>query len=244
LNKKQVFLNASKKRLKNTFGLGIVQAKDYLTVHVHRSDKHRERVWYPGRSGKCILTGCYTNNPHVLVRYDVNDPADKYLALVLSQYKKSNDLNYTVSCFCTESFHFGPTEKDLEHAVEISSAWSTYTAGGPIGQDDFVKNPQYAIHVQYPTTIQIRLSTSTTVAGNVILVPVKNKGDTISKATGEPILDSGMYRHGFVVSERKRIDPGAYTLIVSNFHRGQTGLFHMKICSSTPKFKVEKIDLQ
>jgi hypothetical protein len=174
----------------------------------------------------------------------VNDPADKYLALVLSQYKKSNDLNYTVSCFCTESFHFGPAEKDLEHTVEISSAWTTYTAGGPIGQEDFAKNPQYAIYVPNPTSIQIRLSSSTTVAGNVILVPVKNKGDTIDKASGEPILDSGMYRHGFAVSEKKRIDPGAYTLIVSNFHRGQTGLFRLKICSSIPKLKVDKIDPQ
>lgn len=64
---------------------------DFLTLHIHRS---RDRVWYPQGS---VLEGAYTNNPHVLIRYDVEGLADKHLSLVLSQYKKSNDLCYTLS---------------------------------------------------------------------------------------------------------------------------------------------------
>jgi calpain-7 len=199
-------------------------------------------MWYPGRNGNCVLTGCYTNNPHVLVRYDVQDESDKYLSLVLSQYKKSNDLNYTLSCYCTEAFVFGKPENDLPYHVEHSSTWSTYTAGGPMGQDKFITNPQYSVVVPVASTLQLKLSTSTTVAANVMLVPVASVGEGIEKATGKPVIDSGKYRHGFVASEKVRIKAGAYALIVSNFHTGQTGLFEVKVLSSSPKLKMERIN--
>ena len=67
-----------------------------------------------------------------------------------------------------------------------------------------------------------------------MLVPVKQLGANIDSATGDPVLDSGQYRHGFVASEKKVIKGGAYTLIVSNFHVDQTGLFTLKIASSKP----------
>jgi calpain-7 len=72
------------------------QVSDYLTLHIHRISSSKQRVWYPG-GGKCVLTGAYTNNQHVLIRYDAEGLQDKYLSLVLSQHKKSNDLCYTIS---------------------------------------------------------------------------------------------------------------------------------------------------
>lgn len=217
------------------------QAKDYLTVHIHRNGAKKDRVWYPGRSGNCVLTGCYTNNPHVLVRYDVQDAADKHLTLVLSQYKKSNNLNYTLSCFCTEEFRLGKPEIDLEHHTELSSTWSTYTAGGPIGHEKYVTNPQFSIRVPAATTLQLILSTTTTAAANMLLVPVASYGDGIAKATGVPIVDSGKYRHGFVATDRTVVKAGVYALIVSNFHAGQTGLFNIKVSSSSSKLQIAKI---
>jgi len=187
------------------------------------------------------LTGCYTNNPHVLIRYDVQDAADKHLSLILSQYKKTNSLNYTISCFCTENFHLGKAEKELEHQREISSAWTTYTAGGPVGQSNFIKNPQFSVRLASTTTVQILLSTTTTVAANVILVPVKKLGAKIDSATGDPVIDTGKYRHGFVASEKKTLKGGEYTCIVSNFHVDQTGLFTVKVASSKP-VPIEKIE--
>ena len=153
-----------------------------------------------------------------------------------------NDLNYTLSCFCTEDFLLGNPEKDLQNHVELSSTWSTYTAGGPIGQDKFITNPQFSVCIPAATTLQLKLSTSTTVAANVMLVPVGAYGDSIEKATGEPVVDSGKYRHGFVATDRMVVKAGMYTLIVSNFHTGQTGLFSIKVSSSSSKLKVEKIN--
>lgn len=188
-----------------------------------------------------MLTGCYTNNPHVLVRYDVNDSSDKNLSLILSQYQKSNDLNFTLSCFCTEDFALGKPEKDLTNSIELDGAWSTRSAGGPIGSRSFFNNPQYAIQVSSPTTLQIRLGTTTTNAANIMLVPVQRFKDPAEEGVGEAIIDTGKYRHAFVVSEKKTVKAGNYTLIVSNFHADQTGLFSVKVSSNSPKLKIEKL---
>lgn len=170
----------------------------------------------------------------------MQDSADKHLSLILSQYKKSNSLNYTISCFCTENFHLGKIGKDLEHQREISSTWTTYTAGGPIGQTSFIKNPQFAVRLASTTTVLILLSTTTTVAANLLLVPVTKMGAKIDSTTSDPVIDTGKYRHGFVASEKKTLKGGTYALIVSNFHVDQTGLFTVKFASSKP-VTIEKI---
>lgn len=216
------------------------QATDYLTIHIHRNQS-RERIWYPGASGDCVLTGCYTNNPHVLVRYDVEDSSDKNLSLVLSQYQKSNDLNFTLSCFCTEDFALGKPENDLGNTVNLEGAWSTRSAGGPIGSRNYFNNPQYAIKVPSPTTMQVSLGTTTTNAANIVLIPVRQFKDPAEEAVGDAIIDSGKYRHAFVVSEKKKVPAGNYSLILSNFHADQTGIFTVKVSSNSSKLKIEKI---
>jgi calpain-7 len=217
------------------------EATDFLTVHVHRNNEKRERVWYPGQAGNCVLTGCYTNNPHVLVRYDLQDASDKYLSLVLSQYQKSNDLNYTLSCFCSDYFDLGKPARDLPTNTPFSGTWSTYSAGGPIGSKDFLSNPQFAIELAKPSLLQIGVTTTRTCASNAILVPVRNFGDTADKAIGEAVIDSGKYRHGFVASDKVVVKAGSYALIVSNFHAGQTGLFDVSIASNLPSIRVQKL---
>jgi calpain-7 len=231
----------------------LTQVKDYLTIHLHRQSAKRERIWYPGRAGNCVLNGCYTNNPHALIRYDVQDLSDKYLALVLSQYKKCNGLNYTLSCYCTEAFSLSQPEKTLEHQYKFSSTWTTYSAGGPIGEATYPTNPQYSIFVPShnkttarssspaKTILQLQVSTTTTTAVNALLVPVRSYGDRITQAVGEPLIDTGKYRHGFVVSDRAVVPAGAYALVISNFHAGQTGFYNVQVSSNSSVLKIEKM---
>ena len=68
---------------------------DYLSLHIHRVNTSKQRVWYPG-GNDCVLNNAYTNNQHVLIRYDVSGPEDKHLSIVLSQYQKSNDLGFSL----------------------------------------------------------------------------------------------------------------------------------------------------
>ena len=216
-----------------------IDATDYLTVHAHRNTEKRAVIWYPGGTS-CVLTGAYTNNPHVLMRYDVSSPADKYLSLVLSQHKKSNDLAFTLSCFCTESFALSEPAKGPALSIEIGAEWTLSTAGGPPGQKAFQNNPMWALRVPCEGAyVQVRCSTAKLTV-NIMAVAVDSFGSRVKQISRQPTLDSGDYRHGFAVTERKRIPGGFYTLIVSTFYPGQVGSFRLVI-SSTVKLKVERI---
>jgi hypothetical protein len=213
---------------------------DYLTVHIHRNSGKKEKTWYSGRSGECILNGAYTNNPQVLVRYDVSGPDDEHLSLVLSQYKKSNALAYTLACFSTESFTLDRPQKDLLHSCDFSTLLTQ--TGGPVGTREYALNPMFAIGVpEGGAIVQLKISTAKTVAVNAMLVPVSSYGDRVERAKGEPVLDSGKYRHGFVVTKRRTVNAGSYVLIVSRFTRNDPAtVFNLQVSSSI-RLKVEQI---
>ena len=165
--------------------------KDYLTLHIHRSEARNERIWCRVKAGSCTLAGCYTNSPHFLLRYDVKDNSDKHLALVLSQYKKSNNLNYTLSCYSTEDIELTLPGTILKNHKEVASTWSTYTAGGPIGCSTYFTNPQYSIFIPYTNTnqnqsaeIQFCVSSTASTAINALLFPIKRLGDKVRSSSG------------------------------------------------------------
>lgn len=72
---------------------------------------------------------------------------------------------------------------------------------------------------------------------NIVLLKLTNNGSTDfvtrAKKYGQPILDSGNYRHGFAVTERTKIPPGIYAIIVSTFHPGKLGNFVMRVAHSS-----------
>lgn len=210
-------------------------------MHIHRNNSKKRKLWYPGKGGGCILTGAYTNNPHVLVRYDVMGPQDAFLTLVLSQYKKSNDLAYTLSCFSTEPFTLGKPAKDLEHSIKLASGWTAEQSGGPLGTKSSMDNPMFAVAVPKDgAMMQLQVSTSRLSAVNVVLVPVSTYGQRADQATGPPVVDSGKYRHGFVMSERLKILGGAYAMLVTNFDKGKVDSFRLVVTSSV-RVKVQEI---
>lgn len=173
------------------------------------------------------------DNPHVLVRYDVTGPADRFLSLVLSQYKKQNDVPYTLTCFSADPFELSKPEEDLKHKVKLSSAWTEGKSGGPIGSNTYKDNPSFAVYVPKDgAEIQVEVSTSQSSAVHVDMVPVSTFGDGMDRATGEYVIDSGNYRHGFLVTERERVAAGAYCLLISNFTPGMLGSFHVVVSSS------------
>jgi calpain-7 len=140
------------------------EVNDYLTIHLLRNSSKLERVWYP--HGKdTIVNGCYTNNPHVLLRYDILGPEDKYISLVLSQHEKTQDLAYTLSCYCTEAFTLTKPPKMLPSSCDVRNKWNTHSAGGPVGSRGFFTNPMFAITILEKSEMQIRCSTVKAIAG-------------------------------------------------------------------------------
>lgn len=140
------------------------EVNDFLTIHMLRNNAKKERMWYPhGRNS--LVNGAYTNNPHVLVRYDIGGPQDKFISLVLSQHQKSQDLGYTLSCYCTEHFTLSPPQNDLPYSTQVSGSWTPETAAGPIGKEQYFQNPTYEIQLSSEEFLQLRCSTVKSFAG-------------------------------------------------------------------------------
>ena len=228
------------------------QVDDFLTLHIHRIKSPNERVWYS--RANCINVGVYTNDQHVLVLYQATGPEDKFLSIVLSQYKKSNDLGYTLSCFCTEHFELGQPTGDLPITKQLVGVWklrdsltdnsyslSIGSAGGPPGKGSFGSNPQWSVKIPADgIQMQIRCMAPKEIPINIILARAR-PGQRIHHLYENPILDTGDYRHGFAVSESIYIPPGFYTLVASTFAPGQVGKYLVHVFSSK-EVSINEID--
>lgn len=124
--------------------------------------------------------------------------------------------------------------KPLEHIVERHSAWTKGSAAGPIGAPSFETNPSFAISISGTgdAMLQFFVSSAKSAPVNVLLAPVGRHGQRVDEATGKAFMDTGDYKHGFVVSERIRVPPGTYVAVVSNYFPGQEAPFILKVMSS------------
>lgn len=220
-----------------------VEVNDFLTVHLVRNSEKKKRIWYP-HGPNAIVNGAYTNNPHGLIRYDVSRQDDKYISLVLSQHQKTHDMNYTLSCFCTEPFSLSQPEKELPYVKDIGGKWTQKNAAGQVGKESYFENPMYFVVLQSDTIIQLRCSTKKTFGVNVMMVEAKdcNAVDFRNRRRfGKAVLDSGNYRHGFTVTEREKVPTGTYMIIVSTYQKGQIGVFNIKLASSSD-VEVHEVD--
>jgi hypothetical protein len=74
-------------------------------------------------------------------------------------------MGYTLSCFCTEPFSLGPPQNELPIVQELTSEWTSLTSGGPVGRDDFFRNPMWLLTIPSDAMLQLRCSTAKTFAG-------------------------------------------------------------------------------
>lgn len=114
------------------------------------------------------------------------------------------------------------------------------TAGGSPGKGSFGSNPQWTFAVGNDTVVQLKCMAKKTLAVNVILVQTgsgmpssnqKPNSKRIHHLYERPIIDSGDYRYGFVVTKRTLLRAGLYTLVASTFEVGQEGKFILHVLS-------------
>ena len=194
-------------------------------MHIHRNDSSENRIWYPGESR--IVVGAYTNNPHVLIRYDIKDNRDRYLSLVLSQYEKHNDVGFTLSCFGTGDFNLRTPIKLPPNKIEVNKAWKTENSGGPPHFKSFGLNPMWSLNIPSPegAFVNLRCSAVKNLAINIILVKTQARNLTLATLKDSTTLDTGDYRRGFVATDVQWIPSGHYILVASCFHQGAVGAF-------------------
>ena len=87
---------------------------------------------------------------------------------------------------------------------------------------------------------QVQCSAPKSLAVNVMLVPVASFGQRASHIKSDPPVDSGNYRHGFVVTKKQKAEAGTYALIVSSYSPGETGTFVVKVATNV-KVRIAEI---
>jgi hypothetical protein len=216
------------------------EAQDFLSCHIYNQGKDAEggggrRTVYP--NDDCVQRGIYTTNPHVLLRHEVTtDSWD--LNLVMSQYKKKNDITFSVSVFSTETFALSECAPVLPSKVVLNGAWTEQTAGGSCGRGaEFYTNPQYSLNVHSGgALLELLLKTNKELAVNVTVVNHEGGKRVESIGKENEVLTSGSYRSGVAftsnVSKSKlRLLPGSYTIVVSTYNSGEIGPYLLEVRS-------------
>lgn len=214
------------------------QAKDFLTLHIHRNTSNRDAISYPSTE-TCLMVGAYTNNPHNLLRYDISEESPRHLSLVLSQHQKANDVAYTLSCYGTADFTIEkPLLSTPAYLQTVHGQWTEESpSGGNPAHDSFRQNPTYSVIIPSikngSANIQIKCLAPKSLPVNIMLLKIGTDGDVRLKKENI-VLETGDYRRGFVCSSVQRIASGSYSLIVSTYSPGETGNFILELYSSIP----------
>jgi hypothetical protein len=223
---------------------------------VHRNQSNRDAIFYPS-TNTCLLVGAYTNNPHNLIRYDVQDGANgsRYLSLVLSQHKKSHDVAFTLSCYGTADFTLEkPLLSTPAYARKIGGEWTQeHPSGGNPSHATFLSNPVYKVTLPPSSgtkgdvsNIQIKCFAPQTIPVHIMLLrlqdPTSRELERSMLRQENVVIDIGDYRRGFVCSKVHGVENGAtYILIVSTFNVGETGKFMLDLHCSRSEFAVSKL---
>jgi len=206
------------------------ESTEFISLNIHRNSNDLPRIWYPGGKS-CVVRGVYTNNPHILMRYDVNCPKDKFLSLVLAQHNKTSNINYTLTCYCTHDFKFG-TSKKLPIKLDFCAEWTKETCGGAPGRGHFFSNPQFLVNVPPGGAyVQFSCTTDANIFCNIALV--KSDGSRVN-SVGNSDLHAGKYRPAFAITDVCSVGAGNYTLIASTFDPCEIGRFLVTAYSSVP----------
>ncbi|KAG5189782.1 hypothetical protein JKP88DRAFT_197520 [Tribonema minus] len=207
---------------------------DYLTLHVF-DNSDGARVWYPSTP---MYKGTYTNNPHTLVRFDLPERSSpsqtqRQYTLVLSQYKKTRDVRYTLNVYCSALFELQPTPEPPPHRQRVQGSWGPGNAGGRLGSARYHTNPQYAITLTTAAVLHVQLEAPKEYAIN--LTVVRSSGERVDSVPVEKeVLTSEAYRPGFCFAASPTPLPaGTYTVIVSTYEGGQQGGFILTAAAST-----------
>ena len=183
------------------------EEKDDMFMALHVYNEGGSRIFYPSKPMK---RGTYTNNPHSLLRFDVPAGTSRSYTIVVSQYEKTSNVNFTLDVFSMSPFQMKEIPRTLGHEARAKGKW--VSPGGNGRHETFMDNPQYLLrHPGGP----LRLRAETASAS--LNIRVFASGERIDRCSGE-ILTSGDYRNSFAFAHtKKNLPAGNYTVVISSW---------------------------
>ncbi|KAI9565626.1 hypothetical protein GHT06_009418 [Daphnia sinensis] len=212
--------------------------KEYITVLVYKNDgKH---VYYPADPPPYI-DGIRINSPHYLCKLLHAQAGTERYTLVISQYEKSNTINYSLRVYSTCPFELKKITKPYKYKDEVKNdCWKGVTAGGCTNNPlTYPKNPKYQFTLDKTSDLLIDLKgpKQFLIGFDVLCISL---AENDSQAGAFTKKSSGAFRSGFVILELENVPAGLYHIVPSTFYPGQEGPFFLTIQSPYP-IKLKKI---
>ncbi|KAL4780456.1 hypothetical protein BJX76DRAFT_46612 [Aspergillus varians] len=222
----------------------LLLGRHFRTIDPHGSEDNDELFGfisiYAFKGGKrvslsdgALQRGPYVDSPNTLMRLDIT-PGTTYTVVVSEESLPPASQNFTLSAFSKSPVHISHAPNKYMCVTKVQSSWTLSTAGGNAESARYSLNPQFNIELLDPTDVSIVLEPSDPELATHVKV-FWSDGKRIARVRSRDIVtDSGDYRRGGSLAEKKDLDPGKYTIVVSTFAPDQLGPFTLWVSTNIP----------
>ncbi|KAF2175919.1 calpain-like protease palB/rim-13, partial [Zopfia rhizophila CBS 207.26] len=201
--------------------------KGYMSIVVCNGKGHRIYV-----KDTCLESGPYVNTPQSLLKWE-SEPNSTYTIVVDQADLPDSKYTFSLSAFSNSTISLEEAGEKYPYQKRVSDVWSRETAGGNTSSPRYFENPQHTLEVRERSSLALVIS------GVNHQYPLHVKlahgyGKRMYRLHSRDILvDSGEHRSGCAFAEIKDLQPGTYTIICSLFDAGKTGLYDLRVDSTS-----------
>lgn len=177
--------------------------------------------------------GPYVDSPNTLMRLDL-PPRTTYTAVISEESLPPLKQDFTLSALSTSPVNLIPAKDRYNCLAKAEGAWTRSTAGGNAESPRYSTNPQFSLEVSRHADVSILLECpDVELATHTKLF--WSKGKRIAQVRSRDVIqDSGDYRRGCALAEKKGLNRGEYTIVCSTFAPDQLGPFALWVSSTAP----------
>ncbi|RHZ66364.1 uncharacterized protein CDV56_108742 [Aspergillus thermomutatus] len=200
----------------------------FISIYVFNADGKRVSL-----SDGALHRGPYVDSPNTLMRLEM-PPRTTYTAVVSEESLPTLSQNFTLSALSISPVHIAPSQNKYMCVSKVQSSWMPSTAGGNAESARYPTNPQFTLTLSNTTDISILLESSDTDLAIHAKLFFSN-GKRVTRVRNRDIItDSGDYRRGAALAEKRHLDKGVYTIVCSTFAPDQLGRFTLWVSSMVP----------
>ncbi|KJK62111.1 Calpain large subunit domain III [Aspergillus parasiticus SU-1] len=200
----------------------------FISIYVFNADGKRVSL-----SDGALHRGPYVDSPNTLMRLEM-PPRTTYTVVVSEQSLPSLNQNFTLSAFSTCPVRMAKAQDKYMCVRKIQGSWTPSTAGGNAESSRYPLNPQFRLEIENDTDVSLLLECPDTELATHVKLFWSN-GNRVSRVRSRDIIaDSGDYRRGGSLVEKKALESGSYTIVCSTFAPDQLGRFTLWVSSLVP----------
>lgn len=200
----------------------------FISIYVFNASGKRVSL-----SDGAMHRGPYVDSPNTLMRLEMPSQTT-YTVVVSEQSLPSSSQSFTLSALSKSPVQIAQAQNEYMCVTKVQGVWAPLTAGGNAESARYPLNPQFSLETSDLTDVSFLLESSETdIATHVKLF--WSDGNRISRVRSRDIItDSGDYRRGGCLAEKRALEPGRYTIVCSTFAPDQLGRFTLWVSSSIP----------